>query len=406
MPVAEPPAVAGVEGAVSRQRSPAGAMALGGAVTVACILPVFLTGALAVQLMDELSFGSAGLGLAVALWRATGAAASPFLGRWCDGLGAIRSIRVATTISTVAALGVALTADRWSVLLAWLMLGGIGHALGQPAANRLLTNIVRPGRLGTAFGVKQSAPPVASMLAGISVPLVAATWGWRWAYVIAAVVAMAVGFSAGKARTPRQRRARDRGARSKLEARRLIILLALAFGMGTSTSSAVTTFYVDATVRGGATAEFAGTMLAIASIAAVASRVACGVISDRLAGGHLKLCAGLLGVGAFGIALLSLGDTSAMAIGGLIALAGTWGFNGVFWYALMRAFPRTPGTVTGALAPGALLGSTAGPLGFGILVEVGGYATSWLVVSVFALVAAIAMILGARGLASHTDASV
>jgi MFS family permease len=380
-------------------------MALGGAVTVACILPVFLTGALAVQLMGELSFGSAGLGMAVALWRATGAAASPLLGRWCDGLGAIRSIRIATTISTIAALVVALTADRWAVLVAWLMLGGIGHALGQPAANRLLTNVVRAGRLGTAFGIKQSAPPVASMLAGISVPLVAAIWGWRWAYVIAAVIATIVGLAAGKPRTPRQRRARGAGRRPRLEARRLIVLLAVAFGMGTSTSSAVTTFYVDATVRGGATAELAGTMLAIASVAAIASRVSCGVISDRLDGGHLKLCAGLLGAGALGIAMLSLGDTTAMAIGGLIALAGTWGFNGVFWYALMRAFPRSPGTVTGALAPGALLGSTAGPLGFGLLVELAGYAVSWLVVSGFALVAAIAMVLGARGLSSHDDAT-
>jgi MFS family permease len=398
------PAVPDAPVAPSR-RTPGGAMALGGAVTVVALLPVFLTGALAVQLMEDLAFGSAGLGLAVAVWRATGAACSPFLGRLCDRLGAIRSIRISTGTATLASLGIALTADRWGTLIAWLMLGGCGHALGQPAANRLLTNVVRTGRLGTAFGIKQSAPPVASMLAGFSVPLVAATWGWRWGYVIAAVLAALVGVAAGRPRGRLPARRATAAARPKLEARGLIVLLAVTFGLGTSTSSAVTTFFVDATVRGGATPQFAGTALAVASFAAISSRVACGVTSDRLRGGHLRLCAGLLGVGALGIALLGVGSPGWMAVAGLIALAGTWGFNGVFWYALMRAFPRSPGQVTGALAPGALLGSTVGPISFGLLVQVGDYRLAWSIVAVVALVAAGAMVFGDRQLAARAQAT-
>lgn len=372
-------------------------MTLGGSITIVCILPVFLTGAMAVQLMDELSFGSAGLGLAVATWRATGAAMSPFLGRLCDRLGAIQSIRLSAAIATISAFGIAATADRFVVLVAWLMFGGCGHALGQPAANRLLANVVRTGRLGTAFGIKQSAPPAASMIAGICVPLIALTLGWRWAYVLAGTLAIAVIAAAGR-RAPKAERANSRATPGPLENRRIVVLLAIAFGLGTFTSSAITTFYVDATVRAGSTPQFAGTMLAVASVAAIASRVTCGMTSDRIQGGHLRLCAGLLAAGSVGIGMLAIGTPTWMSVGALIGLAGTWGFNGVFWYAMIRAFPRSPGRITGALAPGALLGSTAGPILFGLTVEVTTYPVAWSGVGVVALIAATAMILGERQL--------
>ena len=382
------------------QRSPVGAMTLGGAITIVCILPVFLTGAMAVQLMEELSFGPAALGLAVASWRATAAATSPFLGRLCDRLGAIQSIRVSAVIATIYPIGIALTADSWGLLVAWLMLGGFGHALAQPAANRLLANAVTTSRLGMAFGIKQSAPPAASMIDGISVPLIAVVIGWRWAYVMAGVLAAITGLSAGR-RAPRSTRVARGRTGNRLEDRKLVILLAIAFGLGTSTSAVVTTFYVDAAVGSGLTAELAGTMLAVASVTAIVVRLLCGAASDRIPKGHLQLCAGLLGLGGVGIAILTVGTPTAMTVGPLIALAGSWGFNGVFWYAMIRAFPRNPGTITGALAPGALLGSTLGPVAFGFLVDATAYRVAWTVFAGMAVVACGAMLVGDRRLPVH-----
>src|SRR5699024_7559203 len=45
-------------------------------------------------------------------------------------------------------------------------------------------------RHGLVFAVKQSALPVATLLGGLGVPLVALTVGWRWVYAIAAGVAV------------------------------------------------------------------------------------------------------------------------------------------------------------------------------------------------------------------------
>ena len=377
-------------------------MALGAAVTVVALMPVFLTSAMAVQMTRDLAFGSAGLGLAVAAFRSGGALTSVFLGRLTDQLGAIRTIRLAAAVATLTTLGIATTARGLLSLVLWLAVGGSALALAQPGANRLLMNVVGARRLGTAFGLKQSAPPIASMLSGAAVPLIAITVGWRWGFALAAIAA--VGLMLGTTSPPPKPPGPDRRKgtpRLPIENRGMVILLAIAFGLGTSTSSSVTTFYVVSASAAGSTSAFAGTMFAVASVASIASRVLSGVLSDRLMRGHLTLCAVQLAIGAVGITMLATGTQTLMSAGVFIALIGCWGFNGVFWFALVRAYSTIPGRITGVVSPGGLMGSTLGPLIFGVLVDRIGFGPSWLTMSIVALIAAGVMLVGDRQLTSQ-----
>lgn len=377
-------------------------MMLGAAVTVVSMLPMFLVSALAVQLTDELAFGTVGLGAAVAVNRLGAAGTAPLLGRLSDRLGARRSIRIAGTIAGVCALGIAITASSWIILAVWLVLTGSANALAQPAANRLLSTRVPLARLGTAFGFKQSAPPIAAMLAGLSVPLLAVTLGWRWSFIAASVMSILVVVAVGRPSESAGRRAMRSRAKTRLEGRHHLRLLAVAFAFANLTSAATTTFYVDAAVRAGTTSTFAGTMLAVASGAAVTVRLVSGVISDRLVTGHLRLCSALIGGGAVGLALLALGGQAVMAVGVTIALAGTWGFNGVFWYALVRAYPDTPGRITGVVFPGGLIGGTVGPTMFGVIADRASYPLAWGVTGTLAVIAAMLMAASDRGLPPST----
>lgn len=377
----------------SGTRSPAGAMVIGASATVVGLLPVFLVGAMAVQLTEDLAFGVAALGAAVGIFRATGAATSVFLGRLADRLGATASLRLATSIAAVASLGIAITATTWATLVAWLMIGSCANALAQPAANRLLVNNVPHGRQGAAFGFKQSAPPTASMLAGLSVPLIALTLGWRWAYGLAAALAVAVLIAVGRRPPAAQRTRRADASRPKLRDRRTVLVLAGALGLSTAASSAVTSFYVDAGVRAGSSESAVGSLLAVASVAAIVMRLGLGVLADRIPSGHLRLCAALLVAGSLGFGLLAIGRPLAMAAGAVIALAGTWGFNGVFVFAVIRTQPENPGTITGAVMPGGLFGATIGPMLFGIVAATVNYASVWALAGVVALIAAVAMFL-------------
>lgn len=368
-----------------------GAIALGGSVTVVCVLPAFLVAALVVPLQRELRFGPVALGLAIAAYRGTGALTSPFLGPVADRLGAGRAMRLAAGTAAVAMTGIAVTADRWAVLTGWLVLAGCANGLGQPGANRLLSEVVRADRLGFAFGIKQSAPPLASMLAGASVPLVSLTLGWRWAYVMGAGLALVVAARVGTVSTSPGRGRRRAVRRSRTGRAPGLLFPIIALGLGTASSSAVTTFFVDAAVDAGHSESVAGTVLAVASVTAIVVRVSMGWTADRLRSRHLLLCAGLLGVGAAGMAVLAVADPAWFAAAGILAVGGTWGFNGVFVFALVRTHPDEPGRITGAVMPGALLGGMAGPVVVGAIVDGAGYPTAWAVAAALAALASLGM---------------
>ena len=385
-----------LEWVIDNRRSPVTAVAIGGSVAVVSGLPLFLAGAMGVQLTHELGFGAFGLGLAVATFRGVGAVLSIHLGRLADHLGATRSVRLAATLAALGALGIATTARGLGSLLAWLAVSGCALALAQPASNRLLIRIVDHRRLGLAFGIKQSAAPTGSMLAGLSVPVVGLTVGWRWAYVMVAILATVVLLAAGKAPVRDPVTTKPRAVATRLKHRGLIVLVGFAFALADATSVVTTTFYVSAAVQAGTAQAFAGTILAVASVAAVTTRVLGGLVSDRLAAGHLTLCAVLLAAGSTGLALLATGRAGLMSLGAVIALAGTWGFNGVFWFAMVRTYYDTPGRITGALAPGGLLGNTAGPVLFGFIVETAGYEPAWVAFGIVGLAAAAAMHMGSR----------
>lgn len=381
-------------------RSGFGAAVLGSASMVVCTLPVFLTGAMVVQINEDVAFGAAGLGLAVALNRGGQAASSIYLGPLTDRLGANSSLRLAMVIAAIASIGIATTATSLVALCAWLVFASFAHALAQTGSNRLLVRRVRANRLGTAFGVKQAAPPTASMLAGLAVPAVALTLGWRWAYVFGALLASTVFVAlGGQGRTAEQRRAqrsRESTPREPLRDLHVVVLMSVAFGFALASNAAVPTFYVASAVDVGARPAAAGTWLAVSSAMVIVVRLAAGFACDRFVRRPLMLCAVMVAAGAVGLGLLASGRPGLMMAGVVAALAGAWGFNGVFWFATVRAYADTPGRVTGWLAPGGSLGATLGALAFGWIAEASGFAAAWLTAGGAALLAAVSLAVSSR----------
>lgn len=381
--------------------SPKRALVVGSGVTVACSLAVFFTGAMAVQVSRDLGFGTVGIGGAVAVFFGTMGVTSIHLGRLVDRMGAIISLRIATAMAAAAALAIALLAYNWLTLAVFLLVSGLAAALAQPAANRLLMYRVRSAKLGTAFGFKQSAPPVSSMLAGLSVPLIALTIGWRWAYALIALFALIAAVAVGP-RPPSSPRAgvgAGRGKRVPLRHRGTLVVLAVGFGMAFIASTSVLAFFVDAAVFAGTDDSVAGFVFAAGSLAAITTRLVAGAAVDRFTFSPLRVSAALLGIGAIGLGLLATQHPATMAVGAVVALTGTWGFPGLFWFALVSAYPDTPGRITGAMAPSAL-GGILGPVGFGAVASNVSYSTAWSIAAVLAVLAAGALFLGAHRLIS------
>ncbi|MEU8612356.1 MFS transporter, partial [Actinoplanes sp. NPDC048791] len=159
--------------------------------TIACSVPVFLVGGLAVQISDELGFGPAGLGLAVSAYFGASALASVPAGALVERYGSTTIARAGIALAAASLLTIAVAARSLWSLIAILALGAGANAMGQLASNTSLSRHVPVRRQGLSFGVKQAAIPVSSLLAGAAVPVVALTLGWRWAFVFAAAGAVA-----------------------------------------------------------------------------------------------------------------------------------------------------------------------------------------------------------------------
>jgi MFS family permease len=365
------------------------------AVATATVLPAFLTGGLAVHVRGEFHFGAAALGLAVAAFFVTSSAASAVMGRVVERIGSHRGMRLAAAGSAASLLGVALLARSWSGLVACLVLGGLANAVSHPAANLSLAREVPAGRQGLSFGIKQAAIPVATLLAGLSVPTIAVTLGWRWAFAGGAALALAVAFLVpASTRGSIVRRSAVKGDKDARTGP--LFLLALGIGLGSTAATPLGAFLVESSVAAGLRVETAGLLLASGSAASIAVRVLFGRLADGMSGGRLLLVAAMLATGVAGFALLATGEETLIVPGALLAFAAGWGWPGLFNFAIVKTSPGAPAAATGITQTGASGGAAVGPLIFGLVAEAASYQVAWFVCGAFALGALAAIVAGRR----------
>lgn len=365
--------------------------------SIVATLPLLLVGPLALQLERELGLGAAAIGSAVGIATVVRALTTAVAGSIVDRQGATRSLRVALSASAVACLGLALTARTWSALVIWLSIAGVSHAIALPSVNRLVVGGVVPSRLGVAFGLKMIGPPIASLMAGLSVPLLVVHVGWRPTYVIAGGIAIVTTVAVRIVGSERPTTTGVRGLRGDRfpggGARALV-------GMGVVAefvvSGSVLTFFVSSAYRVGVPEGTAATALAAASLLALLARIAGGHLCDITRIHPLRLAAGMMVLSAGGLGMLATGTAWLMMVGMFIGLIAVWGFTNMTWIALMRSFPKQPGRATGSMAWAILVGGGIGPIAFGSLVEAAGFSWAWIMAAAVALVGCCANLLAAR----------
>ncbi len=374
------------------------------AVSVATVgvLPAFLTGGLAVQIRGELGFGAGALGLAVAVFFVVSSLASALAGRLAERIGSHTAMRFSSMIGVLSLLSVATLAGSWWGIVACLVLGGIGNAIAQPSTNLMLAREVPGGRQGLAFGVKQAAIPVATLLAGLAVPVLAVTVGWRWAFAGAALLALLVSVLVP--------RGGDDGAAGKAKAARAsdaplapLILLAVGIGLGSTAATPLGAFVVESAVSSGVEVGTAGLFLALGSGVGIVVRVVVGHLADSMKSGRLRLVAAMLVVGTAGFLMLASGAPGLLIVGVILAFGAGWGWPGLFNFAIVKSSPKAPAAATGITQTGASGGAALGPLLFGYTVEATSFGTAWLATAAVALLSAVTILAGRRLLLRDRD---
>ncbi|MFG1915884.1 MFS transporter [Micromonospora sp. NPDC048898] len=361
--------------------------------TVACVLPVFLLGGLAVQMGTDLGFSPAGLGLAVAVYFGVSALASVPSGRLVERYGPALVARCGILLAAGSTLAVAAFARSYPMLVGLLALSAAANALGQLASNAALAQHVPARRQGLSFGVKQAAIPASTLLAGLAVPTFALTVGWRWAFVAAAVAALTA-----LPAVPRQLPdpARPSGASRTGRATAALVVLGAAATLAAAAANALGTFLVDSAAARGLSPGLAGLTLTLGGAACMTARVGAGWLADRRDTGHIAVIAAMLVVGAAGLVLLALTGSVPLVAGVVLGFGLGWAWPGLMNFAVVRLHPQSPATATSITQTGVYAGGCLGPLSLGPLAAHFGYPAMWNVAAVAMLFAAALMLVGGR----------
>lgn len=361
-------------------------------VTTASVLPVFLTGALAVQLSRDLAFDPSGLGLVVALYFGVSALCSLPVGMVVERFGSRVTSRIAVVGAAVLMAALALGARSYVALVVLLLCGAWCNVMGQLSSNLTLARSVPAHRMGLSFGVKQAAIPAATLLAGLAVPAVALTVGWRWAYGIGALLALAALFACPRAdaRPPARAGKGDRATGA-------LAVIGAASGLAAGTATALGIFLVASAVDRGIDPGLAGLVLTLGSVVGLSARL----LHGWRTGGHVAVVAASLASGAIGFVLLAVPGTPALVVGVVLAFGLGWAWPGLLRFAVVRLNPSAPAAATSIVQVGVYAGGFAGPIVFGSLATHAGFPTAWTVNAVVMLVSAALMLVGRRMLVAH-----
>lgn len=390
-------------------------LALGVAASVVATLPLLLIGPLSLRMSADLGLSVATLGSAVGIATLIRALSTVVIGPAVDHYGSLPSLRIALLLGGIASAGLALTARTWATLVPWLAVAGLAHAIMMPAVNRLMVSRIPPRRFGLAFGLKMTGPPIAMLIAGLSVPLLVVHIGWRAMYVLLGaacillirVVRTPKGGEGRRVILPWSRRrmlpaGRRRGAgstrRTTFAGRGARALVGLGFVAEFVASGSILTFFVGAADEAGIAGDVAATVLAVASVLALTARIVGGLVCDRSGVHPLRLSSVMFAIGSVGVVGIASGRPQLMLTGAVVGLVGTWGFTNMIWIALMRAFPQSPGRATASMAWAILVGGGLGPIVFGASVEAFGYSASWRGVAAIAILGCLSNIAAARAL--------
>lgn len=368
-------------------------------------LPMFMVSGLAVQIRAEFGFSEAAFGAALSVAFACAALSAPLVSRIADAHGAKRAIYAGAVLAAMSMVGLGVLADTWWHLALLLAISGIGVAVTDPGLTVLVARDVPLGRQGLAFGIKEASIPLASLTAGLAIPVIALTVGWRWALLVAVLpLAGLIWLMAGVDESRPTRGIRAANAQPRDISRGMLVMIVAATATGMVAASGAGVFVPQSAVAMGLSPAAAGFLLAAGSAAGIATRIGMGIVADHRVGGQFLLVAVMLACGAGSMLLGTLGGPAPVALATIGTFSVGWSWSGLLFLSLVRAMPGEPGLSAGIAIAGLSGGNALGPFVFGVIAGNVSYEAAWLSSAILAALAAALMVTVHWRIANSTPA--
>jgi MFS family permease len=313
-----------------------------------------------------------------------------------------RAIIGAGAIILFAALMLAAASHSYAVLLACLVVAGLGYSATQPGGSKSVSAWFRGDRLGLAMGIRQAGLPLGGAVAAAILPAVAAASNWRAAFGAGAVAALGGGLAFALIYRPPPQDADAAPRRAKLSWPLVAGLLrqrwmrnAMVSGLALVSAQYGILAWLMLYLRDHAQIALArgALFLSLAQVAGIIGRVGMAAWSDRTPGARFGLLTGSMIAVAAGLVVLMFvpPDTPEAAL----ALLAAWlGFFGLGWYGPWVAYlaetapSEEVGLTLGAAMAINQVGIIAAPPLLGLVHDLtGSYAALWACVVVALAVA-------------------
>jgi len=346
------------------------------------MLPVFLVGALSLQIRQDIDITPGQFGLVASVFFLMSAVASLPLGRVAQRWGPIRSLRLAGVTAFAGYLAIGLVVESWRGLFVSLGVVGCANAMVHPAGNLAIAKGVSSAR-GLAFGIKQAAVPMATLIAGIAVPVAALYVPWRSVFIAVGFGTVIAGvFTSTIRELPVdviQQRVQASGQGVKL-AMAPLLMIAIAGGLGAAAVNAFSIFFVPAAVSIGWGEISAGRMLFVSSLLAIVLRILIGGLADRL---HSDGILGIVACSAVGaITFFTMGFSQQSAFFATVLIVGFaigWSWQGLFQFTVAIKNESQTAVATSISQSGVWVGGVLGPLSFGAVADRYGFTVSFFI---------------------------
>jgi MFS family permease len=336
---------------------------------------------------DSFGLSHAGIGAIASAVYGTASATSVVGGRLTDRTGP-GPVLVLSMLALGLGVAIAAVAPGAVVFFAGVLVCGLGYGLVNPPTN-VLANPRSARRRGLAMSVKQSGIPLGGIVAGASLPPVAAVAGWRWAMAAPVAVCALLAFASvttggrggAKATLHRDEQPPD------------VVLRrfpghAFGFLMAGVQVTIFTFLTVYLTEDRHLSAGRAGSMLALLMVGGLVGRLVWGWVSDRRPGDRVRVLQAISLLSGAALVLVPALGTAMLAGAALVVGCCAVGWNGVYIATVSEsAPPETIGVTTGVALLLVNLGAVVLPPAFGALVGVAGWQGGWYLCAALSLLA-------------------
>ena len=356
-------------------------------------LPSFLLGAFAPSIKEDVGFGDAGLGAVFTIGFLVSAVILQFSGAAADRSGPQRVIRMGLVLAAIGAVALGTLVTSLVMLVVAFSLNRAAEAVVQPATNTLVSEAVPARQRGRAMGIKQSAIPLSTALAGVAVPVLGGWIGWQGVFLIVAALAIPAWMAVPPTSAPHAA-----GAQSRAELWRARHLQVIALGAAFSAAGVVTVsgFLTTAAKEAGFSEGAAGLLLTLGGLVMIVSRLVWGALADRFAFDRFVAVGGAVAVG--GLAYLAFATESKpwIVVGTALVFGVGWSWPGLMILGVIERHPNEPGAASAVVQTAVRVGALVSPITFGLIADSAGFRAAWVLPFACALVGATLLVAGSR----------